>query len=182
MTGRRGRPSGSKTIHKGTSKEVAKCAICSFKKRCDKVKEHQIQLVLFDKDGNPSDSSHPNYHSLSDNEKLHTDYFRKHGYHRLNLPRNKVVRPSTPGDIDRFFNKKPRTDQTSNVGELPREEESDNEEEAEGDIGDGDAEGDIGDGRTTVTVSSDPINNNRQSNDDGDLTDCKNDGDGESKN
>ena len=77
-----GRPVGTRLISKGLSKTQVKCVVCSLERRGDKIKDHQVHSVLFDSEGNPADSSHPRYESLSESKKEHTDYFRINGYKR----------------------------------------------------------------------------------------------------
>ena len=99
--GGRGRPKGRRNVGvlKGTSQSQVKCAVCSLEKRNDKMKEHQLKLVLFDSEGNPADCSNPNYVSLSENEKKHTDYFRCNGFNRFKLPANKNIVKAVTGKI-----------------------------------------------------------------------------------
>ena len=86
----------------GCKQSLVNCTVCSLVRRGDKIKDHQVHTVLFDDEGNPADDSHPRYKSLSQEEKLHTDFFRSNGYDRINLPRNKTVHNPTPGDIGSF--------------------------------------------------------------------------------
>ena len=75
-----GRPVGTRLVSTGLSKTQVKCVVCSLERRGDKIKDHQVHSVLFDSEGNPADSSHPRYESLSESKKEHTDYFRINGY------------------------------------------------------------------------------------------------------
>ena len=103
----RGRPSGSqgpKKVSAGKSRLNTKCAVCSLTKRADKIKDHQVNCVLWSEDGSSAaDESHPGYASLSDRDRSHTDFFRKNGFTRFKLPPNKVIHNPNPGDITAFF-------------------------------------------------------------------------------
>ena len=59
----RGRPTGSqgpKKVSAGKSRLNTKCAVCSLTKRADKIKDHQVNCVLWSEDGSSAaDESHP---------------------------------------------------------------------------------------------------------------------------
>ena len=87
----RGKPRGPTKLF--SSRDITECCVntCSYRKRNDKVVEHQRSLVLFNDDGTAASEENPDYKLLSNKQKLHTDHFRGCGATNSNFPSNKVV-------------------------------------------------------------------------------------------
>ena len=100
--GKGGRPKGKGV--KGTSRNQSKCEVktCQKLQRKDKIIVHQRLLVLWTDAGNPAGEDHPEYSSLIETRKSHTDYFRENGFTINNMPRNIEIAIGPIGPMDRF--------------------------------------------------------------------------------
>ena len=74
-----------------SARDITECCVCGKKDRNDKIKNHQANLVLFNKNGTVANSKHPFYKGLRENKKLHTDYFFSVRATSSNYHRNKFV-------------------------------------------------------------------------------------------
>ena len=141
ITGRKGRPKGAG--FKATSRDKVQCIVesCRVISRLDHVREHQQDLVLWTSDAIPvpASSSHPEYCKLSENRKIHTDFFRDNGYNYINFPVNKRI--AATGPMDMFLSgasrqKKTRLDKNRN--DLEYNSDDDKEYESDRDPDDPD--------------------------------------------
>lgn len=58
--------------------------------RGDKLKDHYLAHVKFNENGLPLDDTSKNFHSLSEQQKLHTSFFRRKGYSLQKMPKYKT--------------------------------------------------------------------------------------------
>ena len=78
MLAKMGRPKGITKMY--GSKDFTKCPVpgCGKTARNDKIMDHQIELVLFNSDGQAASEDNPSFNDLSEVEKAHTLYFKNH--------------------------------------------------------------------------------------------------------
>ena len=161
------------------SKSVVVCRVdgCIFTKRNDKVKDHQRDLVLWNLQGDPASELHPGYADLNDEERKHTDWFKKNGFNSTKFPLNK--RLNSEGPLDKFFSPKQRREELADVTAAnsddtddpddPDPEDSDNQDKNNNDSSDcgGDGESSANVNSASFPVSSypclgDTVNNNTE--------------------
>ena len=112
-----GRPKGITKLY--GSKDITKCPVpgCGKTARNDKIIQHQIELVLFNDDGQAASEDNPRFKNLSKVEKAHTLYFNSVGATDSKFPENIFSRSSkevqkmvAPGQsmMDKFVTKSGR--------------------------------------------------------------------------
>ena len=79
MLAKMGRPKGITKLY-GSKDIITKCPVpgCGKTARNDKIMQHQIELVLFNSDGQAASEDNPSFNDLSEVEKAHTLYFKNH--------------------------------------------------------------------------------------------------------
>ena len=94
MLAKMGRPKGITKMY--GSKDFTKCPVpgCGKTARNDKIMDHQIELVLFNSDGQAASEDNPRFKNLSEVEKAHTLYFNSVGATNSKFPENIFIRSS----------------------------------------------------------------------------------------
>ena len=75
----------------GPSRGNYDCPICKKSFRSDKLREHYLNQVIWDKDGYPVPTYSDQYRGATPAKKLHTEYFHKHAYTKTKHPQNRTV-------------------------------------------------------------------------------------------
>ena len=133
-----------------SAKDITECCVCGKKNRNDKIKNHQANLVLFNKNGTVANSKHPFYKGLSGNEKLHTDYFFSVRATSSNYPRNKFIKSVRKPSLDQMTLEEMMA---RSKNSLRRESLEDNDSEREDDPSD-----DV----TEESINGSELNNNHE--------------------